>query len=113
LIVKPSGLNRAKIFSFVFLFNHAFKLATETMVRWYDLYPTPPTLYTRSTAASAGIGDRFSHWISPLPAKPIARLQVGPEDFPFLAQIHGHNDEKLVKLYASSPQVFPLDALED
>ena len=37
---------------------------------------------------------------------------VGPTDFPFLAQIHGHDDEKLVKLYATNPGVFPLEAIE-
>ena len=54
----------------------------------------------------------FPHWISSLPAKPVARLLVGPTDFPFLSQIHGHNDEKLVNLYTSHPDVFPLEALE-
>jgi hypothetical protein len=55
----------------------------------------------------------FPHWISPSPAYPVARLPVGPEDFPFLAQIHGHNDEKLVQLYQADPGGFPWpEALE-
>jgi hypothetical protein len=49
----------------------------------------------------------FPHWISTIPATPVARLQVGWQDFPFLDQIHGHNDEKLVKLYKANPQGFP------
>jgi hypothetical protein len=52
------------------------------------------------------------HWISQLPAIPAARLQVGPQDFPFLDQIHGHNDEKLVQLATANPAGFPwLEAL--
>lgn len=49
----------------------------------------------------------FPHWISPLPARPIARLQVGSQDFPFLEQIHGHDDEKLVQLATQDPGGFP------
>jgi hypothetical protein len=59
-----------------------------------------------------GVEIVFPHWISTLPAKPIAKITVGPPDFPFLEQIHGHNDEKLVELYTSNPGVFPLEALE-
>jgi hypothetical protein len=59
-----------------------------------------------------GVEIVFPHWISRLPAQPVAKLNVGPMDFPFLKQIHGHNDEKLVQLYTSNPGVFPLEALE-
>jgi hypothetical protein len=59
-----------------------------------------------------GVEVIFPHWISTLPAKPIAKIRVGSQDFPFLAQIHGHNDEKLVELYTSNPDVFPIEALE-
>jgi hypothetical protein len=38
---------------------------------------------------------------------------VGPEDFPFLNQIHGHNDEKLAKRASADPNGFPwADVLE-
>ncbi|HTX80057.1 MAG TPA: hypothetical protein VMC62_10330, partial [Longilinea sp.] len=43
----------------------------------------------------------FPHWISTTSAKPVAKLSVEPQDFPFLAQIHGHNDEKLMQLAAT------------
>jgi len=59
-----------------------------------------------------GVEIIFPHWISSIPAKPVGRIMVGPKDFPFLAQIHGHDDEKLVKLYATNPGVFPLEAIE-
>ena len=49
----------------------------------------------------------FPHWISPVAVQPIARLRVESQDFPFLDQIHGHDDEKLVKLYQTDPDGFP------
>lgn len=49
----------------------------------------------------------FPHWISPLPVKPVAKLSVGLQDFPFLEQIHGHDNEKLVQLAAQDPGGFP------
>jgi hypothetical protein len=53
------------------------------------------------------------HWISETPALPIAQLIVSAQDFPFLDQIHGHNDAKLVQLATADPNSFPwLEALE-
>ncbi len=60
-----------------------------------------------------GVEIVFPHWISASPCTPIARLRVGPSDFPFLAQIHGHNNDKLLQLSAADPNGFPWpDALE-
>jgi hypothetical protein len=49
----------------------------------------------------------FNQWISKFPTQPIAKLKVGPKDFPFLDQIHGHDNEKLVQLAAEEPGGFP------
>ncbi len=49
----------------------------------------------------------FPHWISRTPVQPCARLNVAPSDFPFLAQVHGHNDKKLLELFQSDPNGFP------
>jgi hypothetical protein len=49
----------------------------------------------------------FPHWISSLPADPVAKLKVTPQDFPFLEQIHGHDDEKLTQHMAANPDGFP------
>lgn len=55
----------------------------------------------------------FPHWISVEPAKPVAKLLVQPQDFPFLADVHGHNDEKLARLAAQDANGFPWpEALE-
>ncbi len=49
----------------------------------------------------------FPHWIGPDPAEPEGRMRVGPADFPFLAQIHGHDNKKLVECAAANPDGFP------
>lgn len=55
----------------------------------------------------------FPHWISAKHTQPVAKLQIKPQDFPFLANIHGHNDEKLIELSATNPDGFPWpEALE-
>ncbi|MFU8772865.1 MAG: hypothetical protein ACNA8H_10655, partial [Anaerolineales bacterium] len=60
-----------------------------------------------------GVEIIFPHWVSSNPAEPVGRLWVEPQDFPFLDQIHGHNDQKLVQLAASNPNGFPWpEALE-
>jgi len=55
----------------------------------------------------------FPHWVSFQTARPVAKLLVKPQDFPFLAQVHGHDDEKLTQLAAADPNGFPWpEALE-
>ena len=44
---------------------------------------------------------------SPVPVEPLAKLAVGPEDFPFLGQIRGHDDEQLQARIAADPDGFP------
>jgi hypothetical protein len=47
------------------------------------------------------------HWASLKPVKPRARLRVLPEDFPFLAQVRGHDDTELVRRFTADPGGFP------
>lgn len=49
----------------------------------------------------------FPHWIS---ANPVAKLIVQPQDFPFLAEVHGHDDEMLNALAQANPDGFPWPA---
>jgi len=66
-----------------------------------------------SIQQAQGTEVMFPHWISSQSAQPIAKIIVTPADFPFLDQIHGHNDEKLIQLSSENPDGFPwLDALE-
>lgn len=54
-----------------------------------------------------GVTLDFPHWVSPSPAKPLAKLIVGPEDFPFLSEIHGHDDALLNQLIIEKPEGLP------
>jgi hypothetical protein len=47
------------------------------------------------------------HWASPEPVAPLFRIAVGPEDFPLLAQIRGHDDEMTFARARANPRGFP------
>lgn len=78
------------------------------------IYILPRECFSQEASQQAqGTEIIFPHWISSQSAQPIAKLLVEPDDFPFLDQIHGHNDEKLIQLYSEDPNGFPWpDALE-
>jgi hypothetical protein len=50
----------------------------------------PAGVYGRNAA-------RVPQLASPVPVAPFARLRVSPGDFPYLAQIRGHEDERLAE----------------
>jgi hypothetical protein len=77
---------------------------------WCDgaIYILPRENFEQEPAQQmSGAEIIFPHWISPKPATPIAKLLVQPKDFPFLAEIHGHDDAKLTRLAAADPNGFP------
>lgn len=82
---------------------------------WCDgaVYILPRLKFTREAAQQIqGAEVIFPHWISTQVVEPMAKMTVGTADFPFLDQIHGHDDQKLVELYLANPDVFPTEALE-
>ena len=61
---------------------------------------------TFSTQPSMAFGSyhvHFAQLASLVPVEPVAKLVVAPQDFPFLAQIRGHDDERLQE-YATALQ---------
>lgn len=54
-----------------------------------------------------GVQIVLAHWVSYLPSHPLGRLRIGPQDFPFLAQIRGHDDEILFARAQADPDGFP------
>lgn len=50
---------------------------------------------------------RSAQAASPTPVRPVAKLTVGPDDFPFLHHVHGHDDARLTALAAADPDGFP------
>lgn len=54
-------------------------------------------LLPRATFARTDNGRvRFDEWASPEPVRPLGRLAVAPEDFPFLHQVAGHEDRESI-----------------
>lgn len=77
---------------------------------WCDgaVYILPRDCFEQESAQQMlGVEIIFPHWISSKPARPVAKIHVGPQDFPFLNEIHGHDDEKLSQLAAADPNGFP------
>jgi hypothetical protein len=58
-----------------------------------------------------GVEVVFPQCVGSMPVEPVARLAVSPADFPFLAQVHGHDDAALGALHAADPGGFPISAV--
>lgn len=43
-------------------------------------------------------GGESNEWVSEVPLKPLAKMLIEPEDFPFLDQVGGHDDSELIAL---------------
>jgi hypothetical protein len=48
-----------------------------------------------------------AQWASLVPVRPLAQLPVEPEDFPFLARLHGHDVRVVQERVARNPDGFP------
>jgi hypothetical protein len=48
-----------------------------------------------------------TQWVSPVPVRPMARLAVTPDDFPFLRQVRSHDQRVVSERAAQSPDNFP------
>ncbi|MDX1467713.1 MAG: hypothetical protein R3258_00060 [Acidimicrobiia bacterium] len=68
------------------------------------LYVLPRETFER---IRLGPGGPFTNeWGSPSPVRPLAMLQVIPEDFPFLDDVAGHDDEDLIRYNEVSSEVY-------
>jgi len=78
------------------------------------IYVLPRQSFIQEPAQQVqGTEIAFPQWIGSRSMRPVAKLLVESRDFPFLKQIHGHNDEKLSQLASVDPNGFPwMDALE-
>jgi hypothetical protein len=48
-----------------------------------------------------------NHWANLQPVRPLAKLKVAPDDFPFLAQVRGQDDALLAERFEANPDGFP------
>lgn len=62
------------------------------------VYFLPADTFVEQPAGTyAGHEARIPQLASPVAVRPFARLEVAPDDFPFLAQIRGHDDDRLAE----------------
>jgi len=66
------------------------------------LYFLPRKTFTRLQLTPESYANE---WASEQPVKPIAKLHLEPEDFPFLEQIGGHDDGEIIRLGSMSKQI--------
>ncbi len=67
------------------------------------LYVLPRQTF-RQMPMTAG-GGLSNEWVSEVPVRPLVRIAVEPEDFPFLAQVGGHDDSALTNLSVLGEQI--------
>ena len=77
---------------------------------WRDgfVYLLPAAGFERQ--APLHLGELVVHLpqvASLMPVKPLAKLAISPADFPFLAQIRGHDDQAIAARAAANPDGFP------
>ncbi len=52
-------------------------------------------------------GRKSAQWRSAVAVKPLAKISIAPEDFPFLDQIRGHDMETVMRRSEENPNGFP------
>lgn len=72
------------------------------------VYILPRTTFNQEPAQPFGGAEIIiPQWVSAVAVKPLARLDVAPDDFPFLAAVRGHDDERLMHNIKTNPAGFP------
>lgn len=68
------------------------------------VYILPRDTFVAQQPAAAGTNEvHIAQLASPVPVRPLAKIEVVPADFPFLTQIRGHDDTRLQE-YANAMQ---------
>jgi hypothetical protein len=72
------------------------------------IYLLPRATFEQQPLLTMG-GDRFeiAQWASLVPVRPLARLAVDPQDFPFLSQIYPHDPAVMRERATRDPDGFP------
>jgi hypothetical protein len=78
----------------------AFRTGTLYFLPGDSFEPMPPL-------TMAGQRVHIPQWASLVPVAPLARIAVAPEDFPFLAEIRGHDDAYILERAKLDPDGFP------
>lgn len=91
---------------------YLFSISKQALVQqpWHIgmVYILPPETFMRQPSFPFGpIQIHVPQLASPQPVTPLARLQIGPMDFPFLAHMRGHDDARLGEYAAAMANAAP------
>jgi hypothetical protein len=89
-----------------------FSVNEDALVRgaWHPgtVYVLPAGGFERQPdTAHEGVPVRSNQWASAEPVRPLAALPVTPSDFPFLADVNGHDLATVAARAARDPDAFP------
>lgn len=72
------------------------------------IYILPRAGFTQQARESyRGVEVEIAQWASLVPVRPLARLAVAPDDFPFLARVRGHDMAVVNQRASRDPKGFP------
>lgn len=72
------------------------------------VYLLPRESFRQQTAVEDhGVQIEIAQWASHEPVRPVAKLAVGPEDFPLLEQVFRHDPEVVLARAKENPDGFP------
>lgn len=72
------------------------------------VYLLPVDTFAAEDIVESDFGKvRSTQWASLEPVRPLAKLAIEPKDFPFLAQLRGHDDESTFRRARENPAGFP------
>ncbi len=93
-LVDPSGVEAEPRYFFA-ISRHALPLRPW---RRGSVYLLPGDTFIQQDPLTFGeFTVRIAQWASPVPVVPYGRLEVGPEDFPFVDQVRGHSDDRVAE----------------
>lgn len=88
--------------------RYYFSISASALARqpWQvgTVYLLPSATFVHEPPAN---GFQSAQTASPQPVRPAAKLTVGPQDFPYLDHIHGHDDAELTARATADPDGFP------
>jgi len=91
-----------------YFFSVSRPIVEQRAFRSGALYLLPAGTFEQQPRFQAGEQEIISlQWRSFVPIRPLARIPIDPEDFPFLSQIRGHDDTVLKERMQQDPGGFP------
>lgn len=91
-----------------YFFSISRKALEQRPFRRGTIYFLPRRTFTQqSPQVHDGQTVHFPQWASHVPAAPLCKIEVAPEDFPFLEQMRGHDDEITLARIRADPDGFP------